>query len=318
MTTKNKIIGVGGGGINAVNHIYRKGIRDVDLVICDTDVQTLSDSPVIANIQLGPSITEGRGTGANPDTGLQAAIESINNINILFSDNTKIIVIVATMGGGTGTGAAPVIAKAAKESGILTIAIVTIPFRFERMHRINQAIEGILEIEKYVDSLFVLDNDKLCESYSDLRLSETFSLSDELLYTAAKDIAELFSVPGYINVNFSDLNEFMRRSGFAIIGFATSKGVDRFHKAIEAAIQSPSMNNIDLKEAKSIILYINVSSSEDLSLDEMKIITDYINDKFDPEVHCLWNIRFDESLESSIRITIIATRFTKDAATILA
>ncbi len=312
-----KIVGVGGGGNNAVNHMYRKGIKDVDFVACNTDAQALSNSPISAKIQLGSNLTEGRGAGNKPDIGRNAAIEAIDNLNEVLSNNTKMIIIIAGMGGGTGTGAAPIIAKAAKELGILTIAIVTIPFRNEGKRRTNQAIEGILEIEKYVDSLLIVNNERIRGSHGDLSISEVFSLGDEILSTAAKGIAEIITVQGYINIDFADIYEIMNNSGFSIMGLGAAKGNGRALKAIETALSSPLMNNIDLKGARNILLSISSGSKKELLMDEIGIITDYVQNKIDSEATILWGSGIDESLENSISITLIATGFKDNLRDIL-
>ena len=213
-----KVIGVGGGGGNAVNYMYNLGINDVSFVICNTDAQALVNSPIPIKVQLGESLTEGRGAGNKPDKGRQAAIESIGEISRVLEDNTRMVFITAGMGGGTGTGAAPIIAKTAKEMGILTVGIVTIPFKFEGKVRINQAIDGISEMEKYVDSLLIINNEKLREMYGDLKVSNAFSKADNVLATAAKGIAEIITVHGYINVDFADVETVMKDSGVAIMG----------------------------------------------------------------------------------------------------
>ncbi|MCX7986657.1 MAG: cell division protein FtsZ, partial [Bacteroidales bacterium] len=270
-----KVIGVGGGGGNAVNHMFRQGIKDVDFVVCNTDAQALANSPVPVKVQLGSSLTEGRGAGNKPDIGRQAAIENLQDIIDILAHNTKMVFITAGMGGGTGTGAAPVIAKAAKEMGILTVAIVTVPFRFEGQLRINQAIDGINELEKYVDSLLVIHNEKLREIYGNLKISEAFAKADDVLTIAAKGIAEIITVHGYVNVDFADVQTVMSNSGVAILGSARARGENRALDAIQQAINSPLLNNNDIRGAKSILL--NITSGEDeVSMDEVGVITDYV------------------------------------------
>jgi len=212
-----KVLGVGGGGSNAVNHMFRQGIKDVDFIVCNTDAQALANSPVPLKVQLGASLTEGRGAGNKPEVGRQAAIESLDNISDMLSVNTRMLFITAGMGGGTGTGAAPVIARAAKEMDVLTVGIVTIPFKNEGPRRINQALEGIGELEKHVDSLLVINNEKIRQIYGDLRLSEAFSKADNVLAVAAKGIAEIITVHGFINVDFADVQTVMKDSGVAIL-----------------------------------------------------------------------------------------------------
>ncbi len=303
-----KVVGIGGGGGNAVNHMFRKGIRDVNFVVCNTDAQALINSPVSVKVQLGESLTEGRGAGNKPDIGRKAAMESIDNIKEILSVNTKMVFITAGMGGGTGTGAAPVIAKVAKDLGLLTVAIVTIPFRFEGQQRINQAIQGINELQQYVDSLLVINNEKLREVYGDLKLSEAFSMADDVLATAAKGIAEIITVHGYINVDFADVETVMTKSGVAIMGSSRASGENRAVKAIEKALSSPLLNNNDITGAKSILLNIT-SGNEEISMDEVGEITDYVNQAADRNALIIWGTSQDESLGDAINVTVIATGF---------
>ena len=303
-----KVIGIGGGGSNAVNHMWHQGINGVDFVICNTDAQALNCSPVPVKIQLGESLTEGRGAGNKPQIGRQAALENIDEINDVLSKNTKMVFLTAGMGGGTGTGAAPVIAKSAQDLGILTVAIVTIPFRFEGQQRINQAIEGINEIKEYVDSLLVINNEKLREIYGDLKLSEAFARADNVLTMAAKGIAEIITVHGYINVDFADVETVMRDSGVAILGSGISSGDGRATKAIQEALASPLLNNNDITGADNILLNIT-SGSEEVSMDEVGEITDFVNAAASKNALIIWGTGTDESLEERINVTIIATGF---------
>ncbi len=303
-----KVIGVGGGGSNAVNYMYRSGIKDVDFVVCNTDAQALANSPVPIKIQLGSSLTEGRGAGNKPDVGKQAAIENLQDIIELMAINTKMVFITAGMGGGTGTGAAPVIAKAAKEMDILTVAIVTVPFRFEGQQRINQAIEGINEIRNYVDSLLVIHNEKLREMHGDLKLSEAFSKADNILARAAKGIAEIITVHGYINVDFADVQTVMSNSGVAIMGSAVAEGENRALEAIQQAISSPLLNSNDIRGAKNILLNIT-SGADEVSMDEIGVITDFLNNAVAKDTLMIWGTSHDQNLGSKISITIIATGF---------
>ncbi len=303
-----KVIGVGGGGSNAVNHMYKKGIRDVNFVICNTDAQALTSSPVPVKIQLGESLTEGRGAGNKPDIGREAAKENLEDIKEILSGNTKMVFITAGMGGGTGTGAAPVIARISREMGILTVAIVTIPFRFEGQQRINQAIDGINELRQHVDSLLVINNEKLREVYGDLKLSAAFSHADDVLTKAAKGIAEIITVHGYINVDFADVETVMTQSGVAILGSAVASGEKRALKAIEEALSSPLLNNNDITGAKSILLNIT-SGVDEVSMDEVGEITDFVNNAADKSALVIWGTGTDESLGESISVTVIATGF---------
>ncbi|MBN2519337.1 MAG: cell division protein FtsZ [Bacteroidales bacterium] len=308
MSSIIKVIGVGGGGSNAVNYMYTRGIRDVNFIVCNTDAQALASSPVPVKIQLGESLTEGRGAGNKPEIGKQAAIENLNDVMNSLESNTKMVFITAGMGGGTGTGGAPVIAKATKELNILTVGIVTIPFRFEGQKRINQAIEGINELEKYVDSLLVINNEKLREIFGNLKISEAFSKADNVLASAAKGIAEIITVPGYINVDFADVNTVMADSGVAILGTGTASGENRAIEAIQEAITSPLLNNNDIKGSKNILLNIT-SGAEEVSMDEIGEITDYISSEVGSNVDIIWGIGHDEKLGDKISATIIATGF---------
>ena len=307
-----KVLGVGGGGSNAVNYMYRQGIRDVNFVICNTDAQALNNSPVPVKIQIGESITEGRGAGSKPEIGKQAAEENLSDIMNTLGDNTKMVFITAGMGGGTGTGAAPVIAKACKEKGILTVAIVTIPFRFEGQKRISQAIEGIDELRYHVDSLLVINNEKLREIYGDLKLSAAFSRADNVLSLAAKGIAEIITVHGYINVDFADVETVVKDSGVAILGSGSSSGENRARKAIEEALNSPLLNSNDITGAKSILLNIT-SGKNEISMDEVGEITDYINASAADDALIIWGTCTDESMEDEVNVTIIATGFTANS-----
>ena len=303
-----KVIGVGGGGSNAVNHMFRKGIRDVNFVVCNTDAQALLNSPVSVKIQLGESLTEGRGAGNKPEIGRQAAIENIDDVVNVLSRNTKMVFITAGMGGGTGTGAAPIIAKAAKEMGLLTVAIVTIPFRFEGDKRINQAIEGINEIEKYVDSLLVINNEKLRDVCGNLKFSEAFSYADNVLATAAKGIAEIITVPGYVNVDFADVETVLSKSGVALMGTGIAEGENRAIKAVQQALTSPLLNDSDIKGTENMLLNIT-SGVNEITMDEIGEIADYVNSEVGTSPNIIWGTGYDEKLGDKISITIIATGF---------
>jgi len=268
----------------------------------------LANSPVETKIQLGSSLTEGRGAGNKPEIGRQAAIENIQDVINVLQDNTKMVFITAGMGGGTGTGAAPIIAKAAKELGILTVGIVTIPFRNEGKRRIAQAVEGIEALEKHVDSLLVINNEKIREIYGDLRLSEAFSRADDVLAIAAKGIAEIITVHGYINVDFADVETVMTNSGVAIMGSAMASGDDRAVKAVQAALASPLLNNNDISGARNILL--NVTSGEDeITMDEIGQITDYIQSAAGENADLIWGNGTDHRLGDNLNVTIIATGF---------
>ena len=257
-----KVIGVGGGGSNAVNHMYKQGIRGVDFVVCNTDQQALDMSPVPKKIALGSSLTEGRGAGAQAEVGRNAAIENLDDIKEILGTDTKMVFITAGMGGGTGTGAAPVIAEAAREQGILTVGIVTIPFGFEGKKRKLQASLGLEELKKHVDTVLIISNDKLREMYGNLKLSEAFGQADDVLSIAAKGIAEIITVEGYVNVDFEDVRTVMTQSGVAIMGSATTSGEDRAIKAVEQALASPLLNDNNIFGASNILLYISSGKEE--------------------------------------------------------
>ncbi len=303
-----KVIGVGGGGSNAVNHMYKLGIRGVDFIVSNTDRQALEGSPIPNKIQLGSSLTEGLGAGAIPDTGRKAALEAIDDIKEFLKENTKMVFITAGMGGGTGTGAAPVIAQIAKEMGILTVGIVTLPFSFEGKKRKKQADEGLEELRKSVDTLLVICNDKLRELHRDLKLSEAFGKADDILTIAAKGIAEIITVSGYINVDFNDVNTVMRNSGVAIMGTGVADGENRALKAVETALSSPLLNENDITGAQNILLYIS-SGQDEITMDEVTEITDYIQQSSGLTAEIIWGNGYEESLGNQISVTLIATGF---------
>lgn len=303
-----KVIGVGGGGSNAVNHMYNMGIKGVDFIICNTDNQSLDLSPVPNKIQLGKSLTEGRGAGAKPEIGLKSALESIEEVRELLATNTKMVFITAGMGGGTGTGAAPVIAKLAKEMGVLTVGIVTIPFGFEGRRRREQAENGINELKRHVDTLLIISNDKLREIYSNMSLTNAFGKADDVLTTAAKGISEIITVTGYINVDFEDVKTVMTNGGAAIMGSATAEGENRSLKAIESALNSPLLNDNDIRGAKHILLYMTYGD-EELTMDEVGEITDYIGEITGQNEHVIFGTGKDASLGNKIGVTLIATGF---------
>jgi cell division protein FtsZ len=303
-----KVIGVGGGGGNAVNHMYKLGIRDVDFVICNTDSQALTNSPIPSRVHLGSSLTEGRGAGNKPEIGRQAATENIQDVRKALETNTKMVFITAGMGGGTGTGGAPVIAKLSRELGYLTIGIVTIPFRNEGKRRINQAIEGIQEMEQYVDSLLVINNERIREMYGDFPISQAFAKADDVLATAAKGIAEIITVPGYINVDFADVETVMRESGVAVMGTGLAEGEGRAIKAVEQALNSPLLNNNNIRGARNILLNVTSGDTE-VTMDEIGEITDFIQNKAGFEADLIWGNGMDATLGSHISVTVIATGF---------
>ena len=303
-----KVIGVGGGGSNAVNHMFKQGIKDVDFIVCNTDAQALDISPVPTKIQLGLSLTEGRGAGSNPEVGKNAAIENIDEIKNLLTKNTKMLFITAGMGGGTGTGAAPVIASISKEMGILTIGIVTIPLAFEGRKRRLQAEEGIKEMRKHVDSLLIICNDKIRELYGNFELSKAFAEADNVLTIAAKGIAEIITVPGYINVDFEDVRTVMKESGVAIMGSGLAEGEDRAITAVKQALSSPLLYDNNIKGASDMLLYISTGDKEVL-VDEITEITEFIQQAAGATAEVIWGNGYDASLGDKISITLISTGF---------
>jgi cell division protein FtsZ len=303
-----KVIGVGGGGSNAVNYMYQQGIKDVNFVICNTDAQALEKSPVSVKLQLGAKTTQGLGAGNKPETGRQAALETAEELVELLSKNTKMVFITAGMGGGTGTGAAPVIARTAKELGLLTVAIVTIPFQFEGAQRLKQAVDGIKELQEHVDSLLIISNEKLREIYGNLKLGQAFAKADNILATAAKGIAEMITVTGYINVDFADVQTVMTNSGVSLMGSGMAEGENRALLATQQALASPLLNNNDITGAKSVLLNITYGTDE-ISMDEVGQITDYISSSLSKEALVIWGAGMDERLGNQVNVTIIATGF---------
>ena len=306
-----KVIGIGGGGGNAINHMYREGINGVDFVICNTDRQALENSPVPNKIQLGVSLTEGLGAGANPEIGEQAALESLDEIKNLLETNTKMVFITAGMGGGTGTGAAPIIASLSKDLGILTVGIVTIPFKFEGNTRHSQAQKGIDRLRECVDSLIVINNNKLREIYGNLGFKSGFGKADEVLATAAKGIAEVITHHYLQNIDLRDAKTVLSNSGTAIMGASRESGENRAFKAISNALDSPLLNDNKIKGAKNVLLLI-VSGTEEITLDEIGEINDYIQQEAGYNADIIMGVGEDESLGNEISVTVIATGFDLD------
>lgn len=306
-----KVIGVGGGGSNAVNHMHGMGIRGVDFVVCNTDSQALSNSPVPNKVQLGVTLTEGLGAGANPEVGQQAALESIEEVKNLLETNTKMVFITAGMGGGTGTGAAPVIAKAAKDAGILTVGICTIPFLFEGNNRKLQAEKGVESLRKNVDSLIVINNNKLREVYGNLGFKAGFSKADEVLATAARGIAEVITHHYTTNIDLRDARTVLADSGTAIMGSATASGENRASEAIRSALDSPLLNDNHIKGAKNVLLLI-VSGKEEITIDEIGEINDFIQMEAGNSANIIMGIGDDENLGEQVSVTIVATGFSTD------
>ncbi|WP_417799707.1 cell division protein FtsZ [Tenacibaculum sp.] len=306
-----KVIGVGGGGSNAVNHMYSKQIHGVDFVICNTDAQALENSPIPNKVQLGAHLTSGLGAGANPEIGAQAAAESIQEIQQMLSTHTKMVFITAGMGGGTGTGAAPIIAKIAKDMDILTVGIVTMPFQFEGRMRSKQAQKGIDELRNNVDSLIVINNNKLREVYGNLGFKAGFSKADEVLATAAKGIAEVITHHYKQNIDLHDAKTVLSNSGTAIMGSAKETGANRAKNAIVKALDSPLLNDNKITGAKNVLLLI-VSGGNEVTLDEIGEINDYIQDEAGYDANIIMGIGEDESLEDGIAVTVVATGFAAD------
>lgn len=302
-----KVIGVGGGGSNAVNHMYREGIHDVSFVVCNTDRQALNDSPVPVKLQLG----EGLGAGGRPEKGREEADKSIDDIRSMLSDGTKMAFITAGMGGGTGTGAGPIVARVSKELGILTVGIVTIPFLFEGDRKIDQALDGVEEMSKHVDALLVINNERLREIYSDRDFFDAFAKADDILSIAAKSIAEIITVHGWVNMDFEDVKTVLKDGGVAIMSTGYGEGEDRVRKAIEAALKSPLLNDNDVYNSKKILINISVSrdnnGNNSFMMDEMRHVHEFMS-KFKPE-NTKWGVAIDNELGDKIKVTILASGF---------
>ncbi len=305
-----KVIGVGGGGCNAVDHMYRQGIKGVDFIVCNTDQQALDKSPVPTKIILGATLTEGLGAGSNPEVGKNSAIETIDEIRAFLDKKTKMIFITAGMGGGTGTGAAPVIASVAKEMGILTVAIVTIPFGFEGKRRKTQADDGIEELKKNVDTLLIICNDKLREIYGNLKMTDAFGHADNILTTGAKGIAEIITEKLHVNTDFADIQTVLKDSGVAIMGSAEASGENRALVAVEKALNSPLLNDSNIKGARHVLLNVKCGSGDnEISMDEFGEITDFLQDAAGGTAEVIQGYGIDESLDNNVIVTIIATGF---------
>lgn len=303
-----KVIGVGGGGSNAVTHMYKQGIVGVDFAVSNTDAQSMEVSPVPTRIQLGPNLTEGRGAGSKPNIGKLACEESIEEVQRYLSNNCKMLFVTAGMGGGTGTGAAPIIARTAREMDILTVGIVTLPFTFEGRRRTAQGFDGLEELKKNVDTLIIISNDKLRQIHGNLSLSEAFSRADNILTTAAKGIAEIITVPGYVNVDFEDVNTVMRESGVAIMGTAVAEGEDRARQAVDQALHSPLLEDNDIRGARHILLNIT-SGTKEVTMDEIFEITEFVQEEAGYGTDLIWGNCFDEALGEKVSVTVIATGF---------
>lgn len=303
-----KVIGVGGGGGNAVNHMYREGIHDVTYVLCNTDKKALSDSPVPNHLQLGK---DGLGAGNRPEKARLAAQESIEDVKQMLNDGTRMVFITAGMGGGTGTGAAPIIAQCAKEMGILTVGIVTIPFKFEGNKKINQALDGVEEIAKHVDALLVINNERLREIYPELTVINAFAKADDTLSVAAKSIAEIITMHGIINLDFQDVTTVLKDGGVALMSTGYGEGENRVSKAIREALNSPLLNNTDIFNSKKVLLNINFCNDkeqESLMMEEMNEVNDFMG-KFRQDVETKWGLATDSSLGAKVKVTLLATGF---------
>ncbi len=303
-----KVIGVGGGGGNAVNHMYNQGINDVSFVVCNTDYQDLEFSPVPIKIQIGEAETSGLGAGGMPEIGEKSANESIETIRNLLSDNTKMVFITAGMGGGTGTGASPVVAKVASDLNILTVGIVTIPFAFEGIRKIKQAFKGIAKLSEHVDALLVINNEKLKHIYPDLNLSNAFAKADDVLSNAAKAIAEIITKKGHINIDFADVNTIMRKGKVAIMNTGFASGENRITLAIEDALNSPLLNTSDVRGASRVLLSIYCSKEHEIRMEEVTQVHEFM-EKVGKDVTVIWGITFDDTLGEKVKITLIATGF---------
>ena len=303
-----KVIGVGGGGGNAVNHMYRDGIHDVTFVLCNTDNQALAESPVPVKLQLGRSITQGLGAGNRPERARDAAEESIDDIKEQLNDGTKMVFITAGMGGGTGTGAAPVIARIEKEMDILKVGIVTIPFIFEGEKKIIQALDGVERIAQHVDALLVINNERLREIYADLTFMNAFGKADDTLSIAAKSIAEIITMRGTVNLDFADVKTILKDGGVAIMSTGFGEGENRVTKAIDDALHSPLLNNNDIFNAKKVMLNVSFCPTSELMMEEMNEIHEFMS-KFREGVEVIWGVAVDNSLDTKVKITVLATGF---------
>jgi len=309
-----KVLGIGGGGSNAVNHMFRKGIRDVNFIVCNTDQQALMKSPVPVKVQIGETTTEGLGAGSQPERGRASALENLDDVMKALSGNTKMVFITAGMGGGTGTGATPVIAKACRDAGYLTIAVVTIPFRSELNQRIKLAINGINDLKDKVDSLIVINNERLREIYGDEGVSAAFARADDVLANAVKGIAEIITCTGYINVDFADVDTVMRDSGVALMGIGTASGDDRATKAVEAALTSPLLSSNDITGARSILLNIKSGTgANEITMDELGELTDFVYETISDDALIIRGLSTEESLGDAISVTVVTTGFEASA-----
>ena len=309
-----KVIGVGGGGGNAVNHMFKEGIEGVTFALCNTDNQALARSPIPVKLQLGPTITHGLGAGNRPAKAKEAAEESVEDIRKLLNDGTQMVFITAGMGGGTGTGAAPVVARIAKEMGILTIGIVTIPFLFEGKEKIIQAIEGVEAIKQNVDALMIINNERLRSIYADLTFINAFTKADDTLSIAARSIVEIITVKGIMNLDFADVSTTLKDGGVAIISTGVGEGDNRVEKAIQDALHSPLLNNTDIVHAQKVLLNLSFGEEANFLMDEINAVHEFMQ-SLNPDVNVIWGYAIDNSLENKVKITLLASGFdVKDLA----
>ena len=305
-----KVIGVGGGGSNAVHNMYRKGIHNVSFAVCNTDIQALQNSPIPKKIQLGETITEGLGAGNDPEVARRAAEESREEITALFNDGTKMAFITAGMGGGTGTGAAPVVAEIAKSLGILTVGIVTIPFKFEMTGKIKQALKGVIEISKHVDALLVINNQRLIDIYPKLNVTEGFRIVDDVLTTATKSIAEIITARGTINLDFRDVSKILKNGGVAIMSYGIEKGEMRVSRAFRSAMHSPLLNDNDIYKSKKILFNIYQNPNDPIRVEEMAEVESFMEQFKSEEIELIWGLSQDMNLENGeVKVTVLATGF---------
>ena len=305
-----KVIGVGGGGSNAVHNMYRKGIHNVSFAVCTTDIQALQNSPIPKKIQLGETITEGLGAGNDPEVARRAAEESREEITALFNDGTKMAFITAGMGGGTGTGAAPVVAEIAKSLGILTVGIVTIPFKFEMTGKIKQALKGVIEISKHVDALLVINNQRLIDVYPKLNVTEGFRIVDDVLTTATKSIAEIITARGTINLDFRDVSKILKNGGVAIMSYGIEKGEMRVSRAFRSAMHSPLLNDNDIYESKKILFNIYQNPNDPIRVEEMAEVESFMEQFKSEDIELIWGLSQDMNLENGeVKVTVLATGF---------
>jgi len=311
-----KVLGVGGAGCNAVNHMYKEGIHGVDFIICNTDAQAMVHSQVPVKIQLGVTLTEGRGAGNHPEHGRQAAIENLDDVRNVLDGNTKMVFITAGMGGGTGTGAAPVIAALSREMGILTIAVVTVPSPAEGRRRFEQAKEGIEQMKEHVDSMLVISNDKLHKIYGDLPASKAFKKADDIITTAVKGVAEIITVHGQINIDFADVSTVMSNSEVFIMGTGYAEGEGRAMKAVHEALESPLLDSNDIRGTKDILLNI-ISGDDEITMGEIGDIIEFLQEKAGQEANIIWGNGKDNTLGPRVSVTIAATRFNRNPSELL-